>query len=73
VAPEGPGDLLPQPGGFEGRMPIHIALDTHHTSSTHGTDNCGVRFQLNSAASTAPVFVQHHNDVVAGVDELLCL
>jgi hypothetical protein len=54
-------------------MPIHIALDTNHTPSTHRTDNCRVGFQLDSAASTAPVFVQQHNDVVAGVDELLCL
>jgi hypothetical protein len=52
-------------------MPIHMALDTNHPSSTHRNYNCRLGFQLDSAASTAPVFVQEHDDVVAGVDELL--
>jgi hypothetical protein len=65
--------LLRQPGGFEGRTAIHIAPDANHPSSAHRNDNCRVGFQLDPAASTAPVFVQEHNDVIAGVDELLCL
>jgi hypothetical protein len=36
-------------------------------------DNGRVSFQLDSAASAPPVFVQEHNDVVTGVNELLCL
>ena len=54
-------------------MPIHITLDTNHPSPTHRNDDCRVDFQLDSTASTAPVFVQEHNDLVAGVEELLCL
>ena len=62
-----------QPGGFEGCVTVHIALDANHPSSPHRNDNCRLGFQLDPAASTAPVFVQEHNDVVASVDELLCL
>jgi hypothetical protein len=65
--------LLRQPHGFEGRCPIHIALDANHPSSTHGNDECRVGLQFDSAASTAAVFVQEHDNVVASVDELLCL
>src|SRR5688572_5704572 len=65
--------LLPQPDGFEGRKPIHIALEANDPSTTNRKDNCRFEFQLDSAASTAPEFVQEHNDVVARVNELLCL
>jgi hypothetical protein len=30
--------LLRQPGGFEGRVPIHMALDADHPSSAHRND-----------------------------------
>jgi hypothetical protein len=65
--------LLRQPGRFEGRIPIHIALDSNHPSSAHRNDNRRLGFQLDPAASTAPVFVQEHNHVVPRVDELLRL
>src|SRR6187402_2009266 len=65
--------LLRQSGGPPSCCAIHISLHPHHPSIAHFEDDRRVVLQLDSAASSTPVFVQKHHYVVTGVEELLRL
>jgi hypothetical protein len=41
-----PKRLFPQPGGFEGLVPIEVALDPHDLSVAHRDDECLLEFRL---------------------------
>ena len=68
------GGSLRQPGGFEGRVPDPCSPGYEPPARRALQEIAVVRLSSSdSAASAPPVFVQQDDDVVARVNELLCL
>src|SRR6185295_8745018 len=63
--------LLPQPGGFEGFVLVHEALDADQASIAKSIENCGFGVDLHATTPPASEFVLKDDHLVACVDELL--
>jgi hypothetical protein len=65
------GDLLPQPGGFEGLGPSRVKAQAGDLPLAHRKNEPEVAFDRNAAALSTGCLMNPHQDVISGVEELL--